>query len=91
VVPVVDEARERVNASSCVSAVIQVDEEATLGEINTPPHVFAALVDDRAVDATPGDEAIKEVNTSKIDTEQMPVIDISDSIKDGDEPSDVDL
>jgi hypothetical protein len=88
VVPVVDEARERVNTSSCVSAVIPVDEEAMLGETNTPPHVFAALIDDRAVDATLGDEALKEVNT---DTAQMPVVDISDNIKDGDGPSDGEL
>jgi hypothetical protein len=68
--------------------VIPVDEEAALGETNTPSHVFAALIDDRAVDATLGDEALKEVNTSKIDTEQMPVVDMSD---DGDEPSDGEL
>jgi len=100
VVPVVDEARERVNASSCVSAVIPVDGEAALGETNTPPRVFPALIDDKAVNATLGDEALKEVNTSKINTEQMPVqsmevsiavVDISDSIKDGDEPSDGEL
>jgi hypothetical protein len=48
------------------------------------------------VDAALGDEAMKEVNTSKADTKQMPVqamevpidvVDISDSMKD-DESSD---
>jgi hypothetical protein len=91
VVPVVDEARERVNASSCLSAMVSVDEEAALGATNTPPHVFVALTDDRAVDATLGDQVLKEINTSKIDTEQMPLVDISDGIKDGDEPSDGEL
>jgi len=90
VVPVVDEALWGGNDSSCVSVV-------TLGESNTPSHVSAALVDDRVVDATLDDEALKDVNTSKADTEQMPVhamevpmavVDIADSIKDGDVPSD---
>jgi hypothetical protein len=82
--------------------VTPVDAEAVLGESDTPSHVSAALVDDRSVDATLDDEALKEVNTSKADTEQMPVqamevsipmsvVDISDSIKDGDEPSDDEL
>jgi hypothetical protein len=99
VVPVVDEARGGVKDSSCVSMVTPVDEEA-LGESNTPSHVSAALVDGRAVDATLDDEVLKEVNTSKADAEQMPVqamevpmtvVDISDSIKDGDVPSDDEL
>jgi hypothetical protein len=90
VVPVVDEA---------LSVVTPVDEEA-LGESNTPSHVSAALVDDRAVDATLDDEALKKANTSKADIEQIPVqamvvpmdvVDISDSIKDGDVPSDDEL
>jgi hypothetical protein len=102
VVPVDHEALRGVKASSCVSVVTPVDEEAVLGESNrsTPSHVSAALVDDRSVDATLDDEALKEVNTSKADTEQMPVqamevpmsvVDISDSIKGGDEPSDDEL
>jgi hypothetical protein len=101
VVPVVDEALGAGNASSCVSVVVTlVDEKAVLGESNTPSHVSAALVDDRAVDATLDDEALKEVNTSKIDTEQMSVqamevpmavVDISDSTKDGDVPPDDEL
>jgi hypothetical protein len=80
--------------------VTPVDEEAVLGESNTPSHVSAALVDDRSVDATLDDEALKEVNTIKADTEQMPVqamevpmavVDISNSIKGGDVPSDDEL
>ena len=100
VVPVDDEALGGVKASSCVSVVTPVDEEAVLGESNTPSHVSVALVDDRSVNATLDDEALKEVNTSKAVTEQMPVqamevpmavVDISDSIKDGDVPSDDEL
>jgi hypothetical protein len=100
VVPVVDEALGGDNASSCVSVVTSIDEEVALGESNTPSHVSAALVDDRAVDAALDDEALKEVNTSKAITEQMPVqamevpmavVDISDSIKDSDVPSDDEL
>ena len=100
VVPVDAEALGGVKASSCVSVVTPVDEEAVLGESNTPSHVSAALVDDRSVDATLDDEALKEVNTSKADAEQMPVqamevpmavVGISDSIKGGDEPSDDEL
>jgi hypothetical protein len=100
VVPVVDEALGGDNASSCVSVVTSIDEEAALGESSTPSHVSAALVDDRAVDATLDDDALKEVNTSKAVTEQMPVqamevpmavVDISESIKDGDVPSDDEL
>jgi hypothetical protein len=100
VVPVDDEARGGVKASSCVSVVTPVDEEAVLGESNAPSYVSAALVDDRSVDATLDDEALKEVNTSKVAIEQMPVqamevpiavVDISDSIKDGDASSDDEL
>jgi hypothetical protein len=83
VVPVVDEARERVNAPSCVSAVIPVDEEAALEETNTPPHVFAALTDDEAVDT-------KQMPVQSMEV-PIAVVDISDRIKDGDEPSDGEL
>jgi hypothetical protein len=88
--------------TSPIHAVVPVVDEAltTLGESNTPSHVSAALVDDRSVDATLDDEALKEANTFKTDTEQMPVqamevpmavVDISNSIKGGDESSDDEL